>query len=121
MIQQFIYVALGGALGATFRYAFTLIPIANNFNWATFFVNIMGSFLIGLLFSLFQNQKINTTHYLLLATGICGGFTTFSTFSVENIQLILQQKYLQLAIYILSTVTLCLSATAIGMWLVQKK
>ncbi len=117
MIQNFIYVALGGAIGSTLRYSISLLPFTQNTILATLIANTIGCFLIGLLFAFLQSNKINQSVYILLATGLCGGFTTFSTFSIENIQFLQQQKWMSFALYTLSTVTLCMVTTYIG-WLI---
>jgi fluoride exporter len=121
MMNHFIYVAIGGALGACMRYSLSFIPWSNQLPWATFIANVLGCFVIGVTIAFFQTNKINQSHYILLATGVCGGFTTFSTFSLENIQLLQQQKWATFALYTLSTVTLCMLATFIGWRIVTNK
>jgi CrcB protein len=114
MTQQFIYVALGGAIGACLRFGITFFLFNTSFPWATFVANFLGCLIIGILLALMQSSKINTSIYLLLATGLCGGFTTFSTFSAENILFLQQQKWLTFALYTLSTFIVCLLATYLG-------
>jgi fluoride exporter len=92
-MMQFLLVALGGAAGAVLRYGATLVLKPSVFPWATFAVNIAGCFIIGLLYGLASRQALLPAHWLLLATGFCGGFTTFSAFSYENLQLLQQQQY----------------------------
>ncbi len=95
MVQNFLLVGLGGAIGSMARYGINVlmknINLPNyfsNFPLSTFTINILGSFIIGVLFGLSLKQNwIQDWGWSLLAVGICGGFTTFSTFSLDNINL----------------------------------
>ena len=92
----------------------------NSFPWPTFIANILGCLIIGLLFGYIQkNQVQNETLKLVLMTGFCGGFTTFSTFSLENIQFIQNQNYSTAIIYTLSSILLGLGAIIIGIKIVN--
>jgi fluoride exporter len=119
MITNFLLVALGGALGATLRYAFSLLPINASFPWSTFWVNMLGCFGIGIFITLFKTHKIDNNAYLLLATGICGGFTTFSTFSAESIALLQNNQIITFVLYVIASITLGLLATYLGIQLVK--
>ena len=87
MMQHILAVAVGGGIGAALRYAVTLLANAHGgvvFPYGTVLVNIVGSFLIGLLMMYFQAQADLTPSVKLFAvTGVLGGFTTFSTFNME--------------------------------------
>lgn len=90
MLQNILSVGLGGAIGAVLRYLLGLIPLKNNsgFPWITFVINVLGSFLIGIIaFSVLKSAPLSPRMVLFLKVGICGGFTTFSTFSLESYQL----------------------------------
>ncbi len=91
MIKHLIFVGLGGALGSISRYLITLYTVkhyAGTFPVATFFINITGCILIGLFMGLAERfHFISTDMKLFLVTGLCGGYTTFSAFSYENMQL----------------------------------
>ncbi|MFY7937261.1 MAG: fluoride efflux transporter CrcB [Flavobacterium sp.] len=97
MIKNIFLVLLGGGIGSVARYLLSYFLTKNNttqFPWATFIANALGCLLIGLLFGYIQKNNLqNETFKLLLITGFCGGFTTFSTFSLENIQFIQNQNY----------------------------
>ena len=87
MMQHILAVAVGGGIGAALRYAVTLLANAHGgvaFPYGTVLVNIIGSFLIGLLMMYFQAQAdLPPSVKLFAVTGVLGGFTTFSTFNME--------------------------------------
>ena len=88
MFKSAILVFLGGGLGSVCRYLISkaLNSRGTNLPWGTFTVNILGSFIIGLLLGIaIKNNNLNNTTNLILATGFCGGFTTFSTFSFVDL------------------------------------
>jgi fluoride exporter len=114
MFINFLLVAAGGATGAMLRYGAGLLVKPALFPWATFAVNISGCFIIGLLYGLAQRNALAPHYWLLLATGLCGGFTTFSAFSLENLQLIQQQQYALFFAYALGSLALGLPACWAG-------
>lgn len=86
-----IYVALGGAIGAAARYLISnwmTSWFGPDFPWGTFFANVSGSFLIGIVLVLVEGGSLSAEARLLVAVGILGGYTTFSSFSYESLQLI---------------------------------
>jgi CrcB protein len=92
MLKDFLLVGLGGAIGSILRFGVSsLIKPFNHFPLATLSVNCVGSCFIGILAGIALKES-HPNWYLLLATGICGGFTTFSAFSLEGLQLLQQQK-----------------------------
>lgn len=109
---NFLLVGLGGALGSMLRYAVTLLCAALNFsgNIATFGVNILGSLLIGLITGCCKDSSL----ILMLTVGLCGGFTTFSTFSMQNVRLLQDGKIGMAAIYIIATVVACIVMAWMG-------
>jgi fluoride exporter len=108
-------VGLGGAIGSILRYAFSIFVVSKSFPVATILVNILGSFAIGAIFALSNKDENFLLNWrVFLATGLCGGFTTFSAFSIENIQLLQDHKYLQSLIYIFATVILGIAAAFTG-------
>lgn len=92
MLRAFLFVGLGGAIGSMARYAVSLIVnkfYAASFPLATLLINIVGCLIIGLLFGIAQkNNTLQSDSWLILATGFCGGFTTFSAFALENATLL---------------------------------
>ena len=118
MIKNFLIVGLGGAAGSMLRYAvqkvFT-IQSAAAFPTGTLLVNIVGCFLIGILWSLVSRSlSWNEEMKLLLMTGFCGGFTTFSAFTLEGVGLLKESKTSLFIIYITASVVGGLLATLIG-------
>ncbi len=114
MFKNFLLVGFGGMAGSMLRYLFSVIIKHNSFPYATFVVNIIGSFIIGIVMALAAKQQNFADYKLLLATGICGGFTTFSAFSWESVQLLQQQRYGTMAMYILLSIVLGIAATFFG-------
>ena len=115
MIKSFLLVGFGGALGAMCRYFVGVIWKTNGFPFSTLLINIIGSLIIGIVLGLSEkNNLISDQLKLFLATGICGGFTTFSTFSVENMLLIKAGNYVTAAVYIFTSIVTCILATFVG-------
>lgn len=102
-------VGLGGFIGAVIRYLMGLIPIKNpaSFPINTFIINIAGAFAIGCIaYAMSKNQNIDSRLILFLKVGICGGFTTFSTFSLETAELIKSGSVLIAVIYVVLSVVI---------------
>jgi fluoride exporter len=119
MFKNFLLVGLGGALGTMLRYATYLLINSKNFPFATLAINITGSFIIGLVlaFSL-KDEAFLTNWKLFLATGICGGFTTFSAFSAENVVLLQNEKFFLAFIYITASIVAGIAAAWFGFSLI---
>ena len=117
MIKNILIVGAGGALGSIARYLITCIfsHLAICSELAILLVNIIGSFIIGLLIPASQN-----TIYLLMAVGFCGGFTTFSSFSAQAFQLLQNGQRLASLIYILASVLISIAFVFLGILLSEK-
>ncbi|TCS68948.1 fluoride efflux transporter CrcB [Effusibacillus lacus] len=111
--MNFIAVAAGGAVGSLARYVLALVfPIDNVplFPWPTFLANVIGCFLIGLLFQA-TGERLTDHHLRLgLGTGLLGGFTTFSTFSLELIQMVRAGQVLLALSYCFASLAVSLAA-----------
>ena len=121
MIKNLLLVGLGGGIGSMARYAASLLIKSKSFPYATLSVNIIGSFIIGLVLAIsIKETGVATNWKLFLATGICGGFTTFSAFSLENMELLQNGKIGMAVTYVLLSITLGIVATFLGYMLVFK-
>lgn len=112
-MSRFLWVALGGAAGAMLRYAISLIPVRGSFPVLTLITNLLGALLIGLIAGAAEWTSPSPNLILFAKTGLCGGFTTFSTFSLESYTLLKAGQKGMAALYILLSVGLCLA----GVWL----
>lgn len=123
MLRSFIAVGIGGAFGSMARYGVSYIMskfISHPFPFATFTINVLGCLLIGILAGLGQrNEWMQGYGWLLLASGFCGGFTTFSTFALENINLLQKDQFIVPILYIAFSVIIGLLLCRIGIWLVK--
>ena len=123
MINNILLVGLGGGLGSIARYLcqrWTLRAFPHSFPLGTFAVNVIGCFLIGLFWGMtFRTFQSNENWKLFLMTGICGGFTTFSAFTLEGIGLIKEQKPGLFLLYIGGSVVTGLVATYAGMKIIR--
>jgi len=119
MLKVLLLIGIGGGIGSIFRYLTTIIASkywTNNFPLATFFVNIVGCFLIGCFVGYFEkNNLTNPNLKLFLITGFCGGFTTFSTFANENINLFQANQFFTFCLYTFGSLFLGLCAVWLGL------
>lgn len=121
-MKSFLLVGLGGGFGSILRYAVSMLNPGRSLPWGTLLVNVTGSFIIGVIIALALKPEggLNNNWRLFLATGICGGYTTFSAFSLENVQLMQSGKPMLSLIYICGSILLAIAATWIGMKLVNQ-
>ena len=119
-MKEIAYIFIGGGVGSVLRY---LAQISINermsgigfpFSWGTFIVNIAGSLLIGLFYSISERWNLSMEMRLLLTTGLCGGFTTFSTFSNDGLSLLRGEFYGTFLLYALLSIGLGLVAVLAG-------
>lgn len=105
-------VALGGAVGAVLRYLLGLIPVKEitSFPFITLSINVLGALLIGGIAAYSSRHSVNDSLMLFLKIGLCGGFTTFSTFSLEAAQLIKSGSIFTAVTYAALSVVLCICA-----------
>lgn len=114
MFKNILLVALGGALGSVCRYLISRLW-SGGFPWGTLTVNVLGSLFIGLLVGLAGKGTLSPEMKLLLVTGFCGGFTTFSTFANESLGMMRAGDALVAALYVGGSVFLGIMAVWLGM------
>ena len=121
MIKTLLLVGIGGAMGSVLRYLthwLTSKYFQSSFPLSTFLVNILGSLLIGLFIG-YLGKYFPENHPLkfLLIVGFCGGFTTFSSFALENYNLFQNNQQITAYLYIITSIILTISAVGLGSYL----
>lgn len=117
MIKNMLMIAAGGALGSMGRYGLSLLAshLLIRPEWATLTANACGSFLIGLFL-----PCVNSEWFLFYTVGLCGGFTTFSTFSSQSLRLLHDGQYFWGLLYMAGSVVLSLGMVAFGWYCRQR-
>ena len=117
-MQNIFAVFIGGGTGAVLRYlaGVLAVKVLNvNLPVSTFVVNIAGCFILGFLYALFVSKpEVNPALKLALTAGFCGGLTTFSTFSLELFEMLKNAQYMQVLVYLVSSLAVGLLAVWIG-------
>jgi len=122
MMTSLLHVALGGAIGASARYLTSVAAmrlIGPGFPWATLFVNVAGSFLMGVIVVLLAREGGTRAAGPFLMTGLLGGFTTFSAFSLDAVTLYERGQVALAGAYVMGSVILSLAAIVLGMALMR--
>jgi len=115
-------IGAGSFIGGVSRYLlsqFVQVRFYSAFPYGTLFVNILGCLLIGIVFGLSERGNMSPDWRLFLATGILGGFTTFSAFSNETVSMLRDGQFLPASIYIGASIVLGLLATIIGIFIIK--
>jgi len=121
-MKQIILVFIGGGFGSALRFLIGkwLNSTETGIPYGTFAANILGSLLIGIILGLAaKNDSLTQNQTLLLATGFCGGFTTFSTFAYENHVFLKSGDFMTFAIYTIASFIVGFLAVFLGMYLVK--
>ena len=110
-MREVALVAAGGAIGSVARYgAYLVLVNASGFPWGTLAVNYIGSFVIGIIAAANPSQDAR----LLLMTGVCGGFTTFSAFSLDTVSMMREGQVSRALAYVAASLVGCIAATWLG-------
>lgn len=121
-MKQVLLVFIGGGFGSVARYLLSKVlnDSSNGIPYGTFLANILGSLLIGFILGLaVKNDALTENHTLLLATGFCGGFTTFSAFAYENHVFLKSGDFMTFALYTIISFVVGFLAVFFGMYLVK--
>ena len=123
MIRNIFFVAIGGMLGSVGRFlvvslVVSFLPYA--FPFGTFVVNVLGSFAMGAVVGAAERYMwLQSGWRIFLTVGFCGGFTTFSAFAFENVELLLDKNYGTFAAYSIATFMLCIAAALAGLMITR--
>ena len=118
----YLWVAIGGALGTVARFWLgnaMALAVGSAFPWGTLLINVIGSFVIsffGMLTGASHRFALPNEARLFVTVGLCGGFTTFSSFSLQTVELVRTGQAGRAGIYVAASVILCLAACAAGFW-----
>lgn len=119
MITNLLLVGVGGFIGATARYGLSLwikTFVEHPFPVATFTINILGCFVMGLIVQFMRESQVFPTVSLFLGVGVLGSFTTFSAFGFDTIELLRAQEFRLALLYAVGSVVTCLLALYLGSW-----
>ena len=123
MLKPLLIVGAGSFIGGAMRYLLSTFMkniCGQGFPWGTLAVNLLGCFLFGIVFAIFsKNSSADNTLYLLLTTGVCGGFTTFSTFANESVQMLQHGNISGFIGYVATSVIAGFLLLALGSWIVK--
>ena len=123
MLKSLLIVGTGSFIGGALRYLLSTFMkniCTQGFPWGTLIVNLLGCFIFGIIFAVFsKNSSTDNTLYLLLTTGICGGFTTFSTFANESVQMLQHGNTSGFIGYVAISIIAGFALIALGYWIVK--
>lgn len=123
MLKPLLIVGAGSFIGGAMRYLLSTLmknACGQGLPWGTLAVNLLGCFLFGIVFAIFsKNSSADNTLYLLLTTGVCGGFTTFSTFANESVQMLQHGNISGFIGYVATSVIAGFALIALGYLIVK--
>lgn len=123
MIKSILTVGIGSFFGGSLRYIISMIMrniCGQGFPWGTLTVNLLGCLFFGLLFAIFSKNGMTSNPWcLLLTTGLCGGFTTFSTFANEGVQMLQNGNISGFIGYVATSIVGGLALIGLGYWIAK--
>lgn len=123
MIKTLFLIGSGGFFGSIVRYlaqSWINQSTQSSFPWGTFFINILGSLLIGIVYAISDKMDVFSQQFrLFFAIGFCGGFTTFSSFAMEKLSLINSGQFLQMFIYLALSVIVGVIMVWLGFFIIR--
>ena len=123
MLKSLLIVGAGSFVGGSLRYLLSIYMrnvCGQGFPWGTLAVNLLGCFVFGIIFAIFsKHSTTDNTLCLLLTTGVCGGFTTFSTFANESVQMLQNGNIGGFIGYVATSIIAGLLLVALGYWIVK--
>ena len=117
-----LWIMLAGGLGAAVRFisdGLIRTVLGRTFPWATLIINVVGAFVLGIMTGLVLYHHASTDSKLIIGTGFCGGFTTFSTASFETVRLIEERRFVAALFQTLGNACFTILAAGYGIWLVR--
>lgn len=121
--EEMIAVIIGGAVGALLRFLLSTVinqALPKNYPWGIWVVNILGCFAMGIIAALFAHKHMNSAFLRAgIVIGVLGGFTTFSSFSLDTFTLYQNSMQLTAVFYVISTVVLSILATWLGFYIIS--
>ena len=116
MLKHLLIVFLGGGIGACSRFLLSVVIPHTRIPWHTFLANSLGCLILGIVWVWVEKNQSNSLTYLLLITGFCGGFTTFSAFVLEHFNALKNGDYLLFISYAIASISVGLLALVFGIW-----